>query len=461
MATKEVHPVDEILPPQQLAIFGLQHVLVMYAGAVAVPLVLGTAFGMTPVQVVSLISANLLTSGIATLIQSVGIWKFGARLPLIQGCSFVAIAPMIGIAQSHGVSVVFGSVIACGLATILIAPYFSKLLKLFPAVVVGSIITVIGISLLPVACGWLAGGNPTAANFGAPSNIGLGFLTIAVSLTISAVFRGFIGNLSILLGLIVGTLVAIFTGMADFSTVNSAQWFEILPPFAFGPPKFELVPIMVMMTTMCVIMAETTGNCLAIGKLVGRPTDQQTLANAFRADGLSTMIGGIFNSFPYNAFSQNTGLIAISNIKSRYVVAMAGVFLIAMGLFPKIGAIIASIPKPVLGGSAVIMFGMTSVAGIQILSKVKFEGTRNALVIATSVGIGLVPTSFKPVPELQNIFHHFPEMAQLFLDSGIFLTAFFAVVLNLILNRGIQQEEEHDEILQSRPVQRVHLAQEH
>lgn len=452
MSNPQVHPVDEILPVHKLAIFGLQHVLVMYAGAVAVPLVLGKAFNMGPEQIIALINANLLTSGVATLIQSLGIWKFGARLPLIQGCSFVAIAPMIGIAQQggiHGIGVVFGSVIACGLLTILVAPYFSKLLKFFPSVVVGSIIAVIGISLLPVACEWLAGGQG-AANFKDPVNFGLGAITIIFSVTISALFRGFIGNLSILLGLIFGTIVATLCGMTDFSQVNSANWFALLPPFYFGRPKFEVIPILVMMTTMCVIMAETTGNCLAIGRLVGRPTDQKTLANAFRADGLSTMIGGIFNSFPYNAFSQNTGLIAISNIKSRYVVAAAGIFLMVMGMFPKIGALISSIPKPVLGGSAIIMFAMTSVAGIQILSKVQFEGTRNALVIAVSMGIGLIPSSYK------HIFDNFHPMAQLFLDSGVFLTAISAVILNIVLNKDIKQDKEFDEILQNRPIQRTY-----
>jgi NCS2 family nucleobase:cation symporter-2 len=176
-------------------------------------------------------------------------------------------------------------------------------------------------------------------------------------------------------------------------------------------------------------MAETTGNCLAIGKLVGKPTTQQTLGNAFRADGLSTMLGGLFNSFPYNAFTQNTGLIALSSIKSRFVVAAAGAIMVLMGLFPKLGALIAAVPTPVLGGCAIVMFGMTTVAGIQELSRVQFEGTRNAIIVAVSVSVGVLPMSFPA------LFEDVGPTLKLVLDSGIFLGAITAILLNVLLNK--------------------------
>ncbi|MDE1169042.1 MAG: nucleobase:cation symporter-2 family protein [Pseudomonas sp.] len=428
MSLKRIHPVDELLPARQLLTFGLQHVLVMYAGAVAVPLILGSALGLTPEQVVLLINANLLTSGIATLIQTLGVWKFGARLPLIQGCSFIALAPMIMIGKSFGLNEVFGAVIAAGAMTILLAPVFSRLLRFFPPVVIGSLITIIGISLMPAAAIWVGGGNPDSADFGAPANLLLGLATIAVTLLIYAKCSGLVGNLSVLLGLIVGSLIAAACGMTDFQHMSHAAWFELSSPMAFGAPKFSLTPILIMTLAMLVIMAETTGNCLAIGKLVGKPTTQQTLGNAFRADGLSTLLGGFCNSFPYNAFTQNTGLIALSNVKSRFVVAAAGAIMVLMGLFPKLGALIAAVPTPVLGGCAIVMFGMTTVAGIQELSRVTFEGTRNGIIVAVSVSVGVLPMSFPA------LFAHVQGPLKLVLDSGIFLGAICAVVLNLLLN---------------------------
>ncbi|MFW3896464.1 nucleobase:cation symporter-2 family protein [Pseudomonas bharatica] len=428
MSRIPTHPVDEILPLRQLFTFGLQHVLVMYAGAVAVPLILGSALGLTQAQIITLINANLLTSGIATLVQTLGFWKFGARLPLIQGCSFIALAPMIMIGKEFGLSEIFGAVIAAGAITIALAPVFSRLLRFFPPVVIGSLITIIGISLMPAAAIWLGGGRPEAPDFGSPANLLLGLATVVVTLVIYARFSGFIGNLSVLIGLFAGSLIAAAFGMTRFSQIDSAAWFELSPPMAFGTPEFSLVPILMMTLAMLVIMAETTGNCLAIGKLTGKPTDQRTLGNAFRADGLSTMLGGLFNSFPYNAFTQNTGLIALSSVKSRFVVAAAGAIMVLMGLFPKLGALIAAVPTPVLGGCAIVMFGMTTVAGIQELSRVQFEGTRNGIIVAVSVSVGVLPMSFPA------LFAHADGALRLVLESGIFLGAITAIVLNILLN---------------------------
>ncbi|UXY50827.1 nucleobase:cation symporter-2 family protein [Pseudomonas tohonis] len=430
------HPVDQLLPVRQLLTYGLQHVLVLYAGAVAVPLILGSALGLSNAQIVLLINANLLTSGIATLVQTLGFWKFGARLPLVQACSFIALAPMIMIGKEYGLPQVFGAVIAAGVITIALAPVFSRLLRFFPPVVIGSLITIIGISLMPAAAIWLGGGNPGAADFGAPANLLLGLATVAITLVVYARFSGFIGNLAVLIGLLLGSLLAAACGMTDFSRVGEAAWFELSAPMAFGVPQFSLTPILIMTLAMLVIMAETTGNCLAIGQLTGRTIDARTLGNAFRADGLSTVIGGLFNSFPYNAFTQNTGLIALSQVKSRFVVAAAGGIMVAMGLFPKLGALIAAVPTPVLGGGAIVMFGMTTVAGIQELSRVRFEGTRNAIVVAVSVSVGVLPMSFPA------LFAHAHGALKLVLESGIFLGAITAIVLNLLLN-GRERSEPH------------------
>jgi NCS2 family nucleobase:cation symporter-2 len=420
--------IDSRERPLRLAFFGLQHVLVMYAGTVAVPLILGSALHLTPAQIIALISADLFTSGLATLLQTLGLWKFGARLPLIQGCSFVCVAPMILIGTRYGIPTMYGSVIACGIFLLVAGPFFSRLLRFFPPVVIGTVIAVIGLSLLPVAADWLGGGDRTAPGFGSLPHLALGFATVAIILVIQRFGRGMVANLSVLLGLIAGTALAALLGQASFTQVNETPWFAFAHPLLFGPPKFALIPSVVMSIAMLVVMTETTGNCLAIGEIAGRPIGQSTLTAAFRADGLSTILGGIFNSFPYNAYSQNTGLLSLSKVKSRYAVAAAGAILVLLGLLPKLAAVIAAIPRPVLGGAAIVMFGMTTMAGIEELNRVRYQGNSNAIVVAVSLAMGMLPIAS---PQL---FASAPESARLFLQSGIFLGAFTAVLLNLFFS---------------------------
>jgi xanthine permease len=422
--------IDLVGPLPRLFFFGLQHVLVMYAGTVAVPLILGAALHLTPIQVIALISADLFTSGLATLLQTIGWWKFGARLPLIQGCSFICVAPMILIGRSYGIPTMYGSVMAAGLFLVLAGPLFSRMLRFFPPVVIGCVITVIGLTLIPIAGNWLGGGDTSAAGFGTLLPLGLGFATIAVILLVQRFAKGMWANLSVLLGLIAGTGIAAATGHSSFAQVSATPWFAFAQPMLFGRPHFALLPSLILCFAMLVVMTETTGNCLAIGEIADRAIKPSTLTAAFRADGLSTILGGIFNSFPYNAYSQNTGLLSLSKVKSRYAVAAAGAILVILGLLPKLAAIIAAIPRPVLGGASLVMFGMTAMAGIEELTRVRFAGTNNGLVVALSLGMGVLPIA---TPQL---FLKAPEAAQLFLNSGIFLAALTAVLLNLFFNGG-------------------------
>ena len=421
--------IDDFASLPRLLPFGLQHVLVMYAGTVAVPLILGSALHLTPVQVIALISADLFTSGLATLLQTLGWWKFGARLPLIQGCSFICVAPMILIGGQYGIPTMYGAVICCGLFTVLVGPLFSRMLRFFPPVVIGSVITVIGLSLLPVAGSWLGGGDSAAPDFGSAAHLGLGALTIGLIVIIQRFGRGIIANLSVLLGMTLATAVAAFAGQADSAQIVATPWFGMARPLMFGWPHFALLPTLVMCVAMLVVMTETTGNCLAIGEITGRTIGAETLTAAFRADGLSTMLGGVFNSFPYNVYSQNTGLLSLTKVKSRYAVAAGGALLVLLGFLPKLAAVIAAVPRPVLGGASIVMFGMTAMAGIEELTRVRFKGTNNAVVVAVSISLGVLPIA---TPQL---FAHAPDAARLFLNSGIFLTAASAVVLNLFLSK--------------------------
>lgn len=423
-----VSAVNEMLPMRKLASMGLQHVLVMYAGTVAVPLILAASMGMSKNDTITLINACLLTSGIATLLQCIGVWRFGARLPLIQGCSFIVLAPLTLIGQQYGFNAVVGATIGCGLFTLLVAPVFSRLVKFFPPVVIGTVITIIGIALMPAAAIWIGGGNPASEDFGRPSNLLLALATLVITMIMHARTRGLMQSLSVLFGLVGGTLLAAIFGLTNFSHVGQASWFGITTPFSFGLPVFELMPILVMCLSMMIVMTETTGNVLLIDKIVGQPTTQRRLADTIRADGLSTIVGGCLNSFPYNAFSQNAGLLLLTNVKSRFVVASAGVILVLLGIFPKLGAIIACIPTPVLGGVGVLMFGMTVAAGIQELSNVNFNGNNNGLIVGLSICIGVIPIAFSP------LFQQLPAALRLVLESGIFIGGSAAVILNVILN---------------------------
>lgn len=434
---EDISPVDEIPPFGKMAALGLQHVLIMYAGTIAVPLLLGNAIGLSLKEIIMLINANLLICGVATLIQTIGFWRFGARLPLIQGCSFIALTPMIMIGHQYGITYIFGSVIACGMATVFIAPVFSRFLRFFPPVVIGSLITVIGISLIPAAARWFGGGDPAAQDFGDLSHLGLGLATIVITLTVHAWCRGFAANCSILIGLMGGTLIAVATGHTDFSAVTATPWFALVTPFAFGPPQFSLTSTFIMFIAMVVIMAETTGTSMTIGEMVGRKMTPQILANTLRSNGLSTILGGIFNSFPYNVFMQNTGLIALTGIKSRYVVACSGVILVLLGLFPKLAAAIAALPAPVLGGSAVIMFGMTIVTGIQQLARISYKGTHNTIIVAVSLGLGLLPMSFP------TLFSKISGPFKVIAESGTFMGVFTAIILNAMLN-GVRAKKSEE-----------------
>src|SRR5271166_5893716 len=348
----EVHPVDQILPTPRLLALGLQHVLVMYAGAVAVPLIIGRALKMSPEEVAFLISADLFACGLATLVQSVGFPGVGIRLPVMMGVTFASVGPMLSMAAAPNVGLlgIYGSVIAAGLFAFLAAPFISRLLPLFPPVVTGTIILVIGISLMRVGINWAGGGLPTLTKVvdGVPGAFpnpayaqleGLG-IALFVLIAILCLIRwgtGFIANVSVLLGIIAGAILAAVLGLMHFDKVASARWVDFVAPLRFGVPQLHLVPTITMCIVMIVVMIESLGMFLALGEMTGKKIDQEALTRGLRADGVGTLIGGIFNTFPYTSFSQNVGLIGVTGVRSRWVTAAGGVIMLVLGLVPKMG----------------------------------------------------------------------------------------------------------------------------
>jgi xanthine permease len=430
---RAIHPVDQFLPPERLAVYGLQHVLAFYAGAVIVPLLLAAAIGLTNEQLVQLISADLFTCGIASIIQSVGFWKVGVRLPLIQGVTFTAVAPMIAIGKAastpvEGLLAIYGAVIIGGIFTFLIAPYYSRLLHLFPPVVTGTVIAIIGVTLIPVATMSAGGGNPGAPDFASLRNIAFAGGTLLLILLIYRFFRGFVSSIAVLIGLVVGTAVAAGFGMVDFTGVHDAALVGITTPFRFGVPTFGFAAIASMIIVMLITAVETTGDVFATGEIVEKTIHQEDIARALRADGLSTLLGGILNSFPYTCFAENIGLVRLTRVKSRFVVAAAGVIMILLGLFPKVAALVAAIPPPVLGGAATILFATVAVVGIQTLSRVDFHEERNIVIVAVSFGLAMIPVAFP------NFYKNFPEGFQIIVGNSITTGSLAAILLNLFFN---------------------------
>lgn len=472
MSDTTVHPVDEKLPAPRLAALGLQHVLVMYAGAIAVPLIVGRALKLTPEQVALLISADLFCCGIVTLIQSFGVTRwFGIKLPVMMGVTFAAVGPMVAFANAmpgvDGARAIFGAIIGAGVISMLIAPIVSKLLRFFPPVVTGTIIAIIGISLMRVGVGWAMGGPAPMAQsvdvpklvamvdaakataeaasapvklpgpipmtnnpgYGALDNMAVAGAVLVFILLLVKYAKGFVANISVLLGIVAGCAVAIAMGKMNFDKVAKAHWFDVVTPFAFGMPTFDIVMILTMTLVMIVVMIESTGMFLALSDLTGKKIDQPALAAGLRTDGLGTLIGGIFNTFPYTSFSQNVGLVGVTGVKSRWVCVAGGVIMIVLGMLPKMAAFVESIPTFVLGGAGLVMFGMVAATGIRILSTVDFKGNRhNLYIVALSIGFGLIPLV---APRwTQQMAHGLHPL----LESGILLTAVAAVVLNIFFN---------------------------
>ena len=477
MSSTSVHPVDERLPTGKLAALGLQHVLVMYAGAVAVPLIIGRALKLSPEEVAFLISADLFCCGLVTLIQSLGATQwFGIRLPVMMGVTFAAVAPMVAMANANpgaaGAQLIFGSIIGAGVISVLIAPLVSRMLRYFPPVVTGTIIAVIGISLMRIGINWIFGNpfGPTAPSIVNPEHkqwleaataaasapgsvlppvpkdlallpklpnpkyaeltgVGIAALVLVSILLISRYAKGFIANISVLLGIVIGGVVATSLGLMTFEKVGKAAWFDVVLPFQFGMPVFDPMLILTMTLVMIVVMIESTGMFLALGEMTDRHVDQAALSRGLRTDGLGTLIGGIFNTFPYTSFSQNVGLVAVTGVKSRFVCVAGGLIMIALGLLPKMAALVESLPTVVLGGAGLVMFGMVAATGIRILGGVDFKHNRfNALIVAISIGVGMIPLI------APNFKQWMPHGLHSLIESGILLASISAVLLNLFFN---------------------------
>lgn len=432
-STSEENPINPAPEDEKLSIganiaYGLQHVLTMYGGIVAVPLILGQAAGLNSSDTGLLVTASLLAGGLATLLQTLGLPFFGSRLPLVQGVSFSGVATMIAISGNGGLLSVLGAVIAASIIGLLITPVFSRITRFFPPLVTGIVITTIGLTLMPVATFWAMGGNNRSPDFGAPANIQLAAVTLLIVLLLSKLGSASISRLSILLAIIIGTGIAYAAGMADFSQISNGPFVALPQFFHFGYPTFELAAIVSMVIVIIVTLVETSADILAVGEIVGTKMDSRRLGDGLRADMLSSILAPVVGSFTQSAFAQNVGLVAVTGVKSRYVVATGGLFLVALGLLPVMGRVVAAVPSSVLGGAGIVLFGTVAASGIRILSKVDYSNNMNLVIVATSIGFGMIPIA------APNFYEHFPTWVATILHSGISSAALMAVGLNLLFN---------------------------
>lgn len=417
-------------------ILSVQHLLAMYAGAILVPIIVGTSLKFSAEEIAYLVTVDIFMCGVATFLQANKVT--GTGLPIVLGCTFTAVAPMILIGQTKGLDVLYGSLLISGILVVLIAPFFSYLVKFFPPVVTGSVVTIIGINLMPVAMNYLAGGEG-AKNYGDTKNLMLGGVTLLIILILQRFTKGFLKSIAILIGLAIGTALAGIFGMVDIKQVGDAHWFGFPVPFRFSGFGFDVSSILVFFIVAVVSLIESTGVYHALSEITGRKLERKDFRKGYTAEGLAIILGSIFNAFPYTAYSQNVGLVSLSGAKKNNVIYRMVILLLICGCIPKLGALANIIPLPVLGGAMIAMFGMVMAYGVSILGNINFQNQNNLLIIAISVGLGAgisaVPQAFKGLGE------QFAWLTQ----NGIVLGAISAIILNFFFN-GIKYKQTEENV---------------
>lgn len=418
-------------PLAPLVVLGLQHVLVMYTGCVTVPLVFGAAARLSHSAIALLVNADLLVAGVVTVIQGAGVGRIlGVRMPVVAGAAFTAVTPMVLIADQYGVQAVYGAMLAAGIFGMAAAVPFSRVVRFFPPLVSGIVITVVGLALIKVGVGMVTGRDPQAGDYAAPSRLALAAAVIAVIVLVARFGRGFLTRIGVLLGLLAGTAIAVPLDMIDLSTAKAAEWLGVGAPFHFGAPQFPPVAVLSMCVVMLVLFAESTANLLAVGEMTGRTVSRGDLARGLAADGLSGVLGGVMNAFIDTIFAQNVGLVSMTKVRSRHVATTAGAILVILGCVPKLGGLVAGLPEPVVGAAGLVMFVTVAGVGMSTLARVPFEGTHNLLIVAVSIGFGMAPVI------APDIYRGLPGDIQIVLGSPVTGATLVAFCLNLAPNRG-------------------------
>ena len=405
-------------------LFGIQHIFAAFGGIIVVPLVISSALGFDSKTGTALISASILAAGIATIIQAKGVGPVGAKVACIMGTDFTFVSPSITVGSTLGLPGIIGVTILGSIFEVILSYFIKPLIKLFPPIVTGTVVCLIGLTLIPTSIDWAAGGSG-AADYGSLKNISIAMLVLIGTLLLNRYGKGMISSASILIGMVVGYIVCIPLGLVDFTSVKEASWFSIPKILEYGV-TFDFKALITFIPAYFVTAIETVGCLKAIGEVSNVEMTDKTISAGVLSDGIGSMIGGLVGTFPNTTFSQNVGLIPLTKVASRYVAVMAGIILVILGFLPKVSAIVNGIPQPVLGGVGIVMFGTVAAAGIKTLSKVKIN-ERNLLIIATSIGLGLGVT-FRP-----EFISQLPEGLKMIFSSGISTGTIVALLLNIIL----------------------------
>ncbi len=422
-------------PPHGLTLLlALQHMLASIGGIVAVPLIVGASIGLPNTEIVSLINAALLASGIVTVAQCLGFGPVGIRLPVVMGSSFAFLGVAISIGNEGGVAAIMGSALIGSFVVIAASFYMDKVRKLFPTVVSGVVVTLIGLTILPVAMNWVGDSPANTEQFATLPKLFLALVSLGIVVGVSVYCKGTVAASAIVIGLAGGYIVALSLGMVDLEQISSAAWVGGPEPFKYGF-TFSASAIISMSLVYIVVIAEATGDFMALGNNCQTQVSGKDLKRGLLGDGLGSTLSSILTAMPLASFSQNVGIVGITGVASRYVVAATGGLLILGGLFPKLAAIAVTIPKPVLGGVGFVMFGMIAYAGIRMLIKAA-DTKRNALVICVGLASGLAVT-FEP-----RLLQHLPHDLANFLHSGITTGTIMTVLLNLVLPKSSRAEEQ-------------------
>jgi uracil-xanthine permease len=433
--TSSVHPVDEILPPQQLLAFGLQHLLVMAASPITAAFVISRALDLSPSVTVNLISATFLVCGLGSLVQAFGPWGIGARLPFVMVPGGAPVFIFLSIAKLTDLQTAVGAVILTAVFYAVLLPVFARCLKFFPDLVIGTMLLLVGINLIAVY-GSVIAGRPGTPGFGDPISLGLAVATILMTVIYVRVLPGMLSQLAVMAGLISGAVLAALVGVMHLDSVFTGPLLSLPMPFPFGMPTFSLTAAIPMMLFSVISMAEATSQTVAIGEVVGKPIDRRRdVPKTIRGDALMSLIGGVFGTSLIITSGENIGIVRATRIRSRYVTATCGLLLVVVAVLAPLARLANAIPAAVVGGTAIIVFSIICGIGISILRRVDFHAQGNLFILAVALSIGLMPIM---VPGL---FSRFPANLQIILGNGLAMGTLAAVAFNIVFhhvgNRGL------------------------
>ncbi|CAM3935822.1 uracil-xanthine permease family protein [Paracoccus yeei] len=431
-------PVDQVLPLKDLILYGFQHVLVMAASPITAVFLVAQTLGFDPALTVSIISATFLVCGIGSILQSYGPGGFGARLPFIMVPGGAPIAIFLAIATQTDVQTAVGAVLMTGVFYFLALPVFRRLLRFFPPIVVGTMLLLVAVNLVKIYGGTITG-RAGEAHFADPVNVGLALATIALTVIFSRVFTGTLQRISVMLGLIAGTLIAAALGRLDLSGVMQGPLLAVPHLFPFGMPKFDVLAALPLIVFSVISMAEATGQTIATAEIVGRNGDAHAIVpRTIRGDALASVLGGLFGTSLIITSGENVGIVRATGVRSRHVTAMAGVILVVIALIAPVSRLASVLPGPVVGGTAIIVFSIIGVIGIHVLSRVDLRDHGAMFTLASGLAMGLMPIL---VP---GIYTQFPQWSQMILGNGLAMGTITAALVNAMFQLTVPRSTEKE-----------------